>query len=197
MQYKQWLWKSSFAALVGIAFTNPVAAQTNQSDTSGHQTYNAPFVTIGSGGTSASALSRIRRRAYNPATGQISFGFEGFTGEFSIDPRVISRFDSSISKGCVGESCQQASLGETQEITLNEIAELLELDLDSSIEQLARAEDEVQKAALEPRRIVRRSSQDACVNPYIKASQEVESKLEQSKKFIEQVDPIEPQNELW
>lgn len=191
MQYKQWLWKGSLAAVFGVILTNPVAAQTNQSDTSGHNTYNAPFVSIGSGGGSANALSRISNRFYNSSTGEISFDFQGFAGEFNIDPRVLSRFGNSNLEG------QEASLAKSQAITLDEIAELLEMDLELSLEELAMAEDSVQKAASEPRRIVRRGSLNECVNPYIKASEEVERKIEQSKKFIEQVDPIEPQNSLW
>lgn len=202
MKYKQWLWQGSIAALLGVVVTNSVAAQ-NQSDTSEYQNFSAPFVRVGSSGTSANVFGR-GGGIYNPETGRIDFSWlsEGLT----IDPGIRFNSGGSSAEGdegaygstsCTGELCQETAAGETQEITLNEIAELLEIDLNRSLEELATAEDAVQKAALEPRRIVRRETQSECVNPYIRARDEVDRKLEQSREFIEQVDPIKPENGLW
>ncbi|MGV2827614.1 hypothetical protein [Myxosarcina sp. GI1(2024)] len=202
MKYKQWLWQGSIAVLLGVVVTNSVAAQ-NQSDTSEYQNFSAPFVNIGGGGNNPNFFGGSRG-VYNPETGRIDFSWlsEGLT----IDPGIKFNSGASSAEGddgaygstsCTGELCQETAAGETQKITLNEIAELLEIDLNRSLEELATAEDAVKKAALEPRRIVRRETQSECVNPYIRARDEVDRKLEQSREFIERVDPIRPENSLW
>lgn len=82
----------------------------------------------------------------------------------------------------------------TRAVTLNELAELIEDDLQQSLNDLAIAEeigDEEQ-----PRRFVRRRSSN-CINPAIQARETVQTKLEESQQFIEQVEQLNPDNNIW
>ncbi len=103
---------------------------------------------------------------------------------------------------CNGDACQSAE-SETRKITLNDIAELIELDLEKSVEQLAAAEAAATAAESQPRRIVRRISlkgddNRACVNPAIEARKTLQSKLEDSREFIEKVNnQFNYDNSLW
>lgn len=199
MKYKKWLWQSTIAALIGVALGNSATAQLppNLSDTTGFNSSNAPFVGISGSGGPTFFGGGVGN--YNPLTGNIDFFW--LSDGLSIEPGITlsaAEGDGSAfgSTRCTGDLCQESAT-ETQEITLDEIAELLELDLERSLERLALAEDAVEKAASEPRRIVRRSTERECVNPYIRARDEVDRKVEQAQEFIEQVEPINPENRLW
>lgn len=81
----------------------------------------------------------------------------------------------------------------TQAITLNKLAELIEDDLQQSLNELAAAE---KISDNQPRRFVRRRSTD-CINPAIQAREVVQTKLEESRQFIEQIEQLNPENNIW
>jgi hypothetical protein len=136
MQYKKWLSTGALAAIAAVTTSVPALSQENRSDTTGHQTYSAPSVAVGT------------------------------------------------------------SSGNSRAVTLNDVAELLAGDLNQSLEQLAAAENAAKVADSAPRRIARRATKD-CINPAFQARKTVESKLEQSKEFIEQVNQIQPEKAMW
>ncbi|GAB4534791.1 MAG: hypothetical protein Tsb0014_21250 [Pleurocapsa sp.] len=115
--------------------------------------------------------------------------------------------DASTSAGanqeaCQGELCQdETTANNPEKITINDLAELLEADLNQSLEQLAAANDAISQIEKEPRRIARRQNLDEsepCVNPAIEASKKVEGKLKQSRNFINEVNKIPSVEEgLW
>jgi hypothetical protein len=88
------------------------------------------------------------------------------------------------------------SSGNSRAVTLNDVAKLLGSDLNQSLDQLAASENAAKTADSAPRRIARRATKD-CINPAFQARKTVESKLEQSKKFIEQVNQIQPEKAMW
>lgn len=95
-----------------------------------------------------------------------------------------------------GLSAEDAS----RKITLNDVARLLEDDLDESLEQLAAAEEAVEAADKKPRRIARRSNLEEnreCINPAVQVRENFNTKLKQSRRFIEQINQINPENGLW
>ena len=142
---------------------------------------------------------------------------------------------------CLTAACLEAS-GEAQELTINDVAELLESNLDDSIDTLTAIEsgssegggvartnqpqeDSPRRIARnnntrrnvlggEPRRIARQNSPHgcgrSCVNPDIptvearnvelqerEAREVVERQLAETQKFIEQVNNIDPENNIW
>jgi hypothetical protein len=173
--YKQQLLWLGFLAMLGTAtMTTSVKAETNQSDTSGGQTYSAPAVSIDS--INGNGVSDI-------------INFNSNTGTFS----------GGVLQTPIKFSGNQGSLdsNQTQDITINDAAELLGGELDQSLENLTAAE----KADAAPRRIGRANDKDrvskTCVNPKIQAQSKVETQLSESKKFIEQVDRIELNRNIW
>ena len=70
MNYQKLSWLSSLVVLGTIASTLPVVAETNQSDTSGGQTYSAPTVSIDSNNGNGIPTDT----QYNPNTGEIIGG---------------------------------------------------------------------------------------------------------------------------
>ena len=128
---------------------------------------------------------------------------------------VALRNSNCESDLCFGNNEQTE---DTVELSFNEIAELIELDLEQSVKQLAAAEAAAKAAESEPRRISRRNSllennnsealDDAdethalgsCPNPAFVASEArktLQSKLEDSREFIEQVNQINPDQGIW
>jgi hypothetical protein len=243
MNRQNFLLASAIAGLTSITSINSVFAQTtvtNQSDTTGQQTFSAPSVNIDSSNGGFSGQDVFFKPTGSDGNGAFSFGELEFTidrnvlnsslgnslglGTFGTDTggTDISRSepttpnqDSEIattsgdgedgiakdSGSCQGELCQEDDAANNpKDITINDLAELLEVDLNESLKQLAAANDAVLKAEGEPRRIVRRQNLDeqrACVNPAIEASKKVGSKLQQSRNFIEKVNQIQPEKGLW
>ncbi len=165
MQYKKWLLTSTLAAIAAVTTSVPALSQENRSDTTGHQTFSAPSVGVGTSSGSGLNMGKI------------------------IGATNISRRNSP------GESSGESS-GNSRAVTLNDVAELLAGDLNQSLEQLAAAENAAKVADSAPRRIARRATKD-CINPAFQARKTVESKLEQSKEFIEQVNQIQPEKAMW
>jgi hypothetical protein len=169
MQYKKWLSTGALAAIAAVTTSVPAVTQENRSDTTGHQTYSAPSVGVGGSSGSGSSIGKI------------------------IGATNISRRNSP---GETSEESSGESSGNSRAVTLNDVAELLAGDLNQSLEQLAAAENAAKVADSAPRRIARRATKD-CINPAFQARKTVESKLEQSKEFIEQVNQIQPEKAMW
>ena len=101
---------------------------------------------------------------------------------------------------CESDLCVDAA--DEVKLSFNEIAELIESDLDRTVEQLAAAEAAAQQLEDEPRRIARSSSlsEDVCPNPKIaaaKARKTLQDKLDNTKMFIEQMELINPDTNIW
>ncbi|MEM8827732.1 MAG: hypothetical protein AAGE96_00055 [Cyanobacteria bacterium P01_G01_bin.19] len=119
--------------------------------------------------------------------------------------------NSSLGKGeCTSSDCLSTE-GESQKLTLNDAAEILEDNLDASLKQLAEAEttrNEAVASGMErkPVRIYRRSAQ-ACPSPDFSTIEArkaelhqievVQKQLAESQKFIEQVNIIDPEANIW
>ena len=252
MKDKQLLWLGSLVAMGIVTASIPVSAQTNQSDTSGVQTFSAPSVSVDSFSSFASGTS------FNPDTGTFSIGGSdpiqldsffgnasgtGFGNLLGSDPGTNAGFnngasgtgssintdsgnsssgvsnngdrvgDGSIATGesegsstasgspvdCSTKTCLEVGDSQPREVTINEIAEALENGLEQSLDNLAAAERKVQLAKDGPRRIARRSAigDRTCVNPVYQVREVLREQLSESKKFIEQVEQIEPQKNIW
>ena len=108
--------------------------------------------------------------------------------------------DSTL--GCASEACLKVNGSQPREVTLNEVAEALNNGLEQSLDNLAAAENKARLADSGPRRIARRSARSAgetraCINPVYEAREIVERQLLETEKFIEQVNEIEPQKNIW
>ena len=108
--------------------------------------------------------------------------------------------DSTL--GCATEACLKVDGSQPRVVTLNEVAEALDNSLGKSLDNLAAAENKAKLADSAPRRIARRSADNAgatraCINPVFEAREIVERQLIETEKFIEQVNEIEPQKSIW
>lgn len=188
MYDKKLIWLGSLVA-IGIISSNSVLAQTNQSDSSGGQTFSSQTVQIDS--KNGNGIPPTTQ--FNPATGEVVGG--------GISDPVELQSTSIQSIGCSGDTCVEGNANQPREVTLNEIAEALDASLEQSLDNLAAAENKAKQASAGPRRIARRSTigeQDGiCVNPVFEAREIVERQLLETEKFIEQVDRIEPQKNIW
>ncbi len=275
MRYKQILWLGSLITLGILTATTSVTAQsvTNNSDTSGFQTYSSPTVSIDS--NNGNGIPPTTQ--YNPATGEfvgggiknpIRFGSARGSGLGSGSARARtsglgsgsgsdngsgsgsglgsgtgsgsgSGSGSGNSEGSVSGNSKGAS--NNTEVTLNDVATILGDSLNSSLDNLAAAEQAGQAGQTasatpdNPRRITRRNSDSknracGCANPAsskprhivrssstacgcansgstakarqiedreIQARQIVEKQLAESKKFIQQVNQIDPDKNIW
>ena len=188
MYDKKLIWLGSLVA-IGVISSNSALAQTNQSDSSGGQTFSSQTMQIDSqngNGISSSAQ-------FNPVTGEIVGG--------SISNPIAIQDATNQSLGCSGNVCVEGGANQPREVTLNEIAEALDASLEQSLDNLATAESQAKQASAGPRRIARRSTigdrRGVCVNPVFEAREVVERQLFETEKFIEQVEQIEPQKNIW
>ncbi|MEL6579854.1 MAG: hypothetical protein AAFQ14_08880 [Cyanobacteria bacterium J06621_12] len=200
MDSKKLIWLGSLIA--AIVTSNSVLAQTNQSDTSGGQTFSSPTQQIDS--KNGNGISPTTE--FNPATGEVIGGgidspvqLKNAAGNNSGEASDIA---TDFNLGCSGDSCTKGNSSQPREVSLNEVADALDAALEQSLDNLAAAENNAQLADAGPRRIARRSAvsnQDvrACVNPVFEARDLVERQLAESEKFIEQVNQIEPQKNIW
>ncbi|WP_019508588.1 hypothetical protein [Pleurocapsa sp. PCC 7319] len=212
MYKKQRLWLGFLVAAGMLTVTTSVQAQTNQSDVSAGQTFSAPSVSIDS--INGNGISNIVQ--YDPDTGMVYGG--GLENEINIG---------------------SANVDQGSEITLNEVATVLENNLEQSFNNLAAIENEAGTQVAEgPRRLARRNSDVAgrqtcgcpnltdeaanarriargsdselcgCDNSAslkfseyearrIEAREVVEMQLNESKKFIEELEKIELENNIW
>ncbi|MEL6494309.1 MAG: hypothetical protein AAFQ41_04195 [Cyanobacteria bacterium J06623_7] len=189
MEDKKLIWIGSLVA-AGIITSSSAVAQTNQSDASGGQTFSSPTVQIDS--QNGNGIPPTTQ--FNPTTGEVLGG--------GINNPVDLQSNSVESIGCPGGVCNSGNIDQPRNVTLNEIAEVLDASLEQSLDNLAAAENDAKLADAGPRRIARRSAVDeqdmrACINPVFEARKQVETQLLETEKFIEQVDQIEPQKNIW
>ena len=114
------------------------------------------------------------------------------TNTITGDVNTLGSDGSNAITICFSNPCVPS--GESSKaITLNELANLIEDDLQQSLNELAAAEEIGDE---QPRRFVRRRSSD-CINPAIQARETVQTKLEESRQFIEQIEQLNPDNNIW
>ncbi len=277
MRYKQILRLGSLVTLGILTATTSVTAQsvTNNSDTSGFQTYSSP--TVGIDSNNGNGIPSTTQ--YNSATGEfvgggiknpIRFGSARGSGLGSGSARARtsglgsssgnssnsisgsgtgsgSGSGSGNSEGFISGNSKGSGSGNSEgssnntEVTLNDVATILGDSLNSSLDNLAaaeqagQAEQAVSATPNDPRRITRRNSDSdnracGCANPAsskprhivrssstacgcansssttkarqiedreIQARQIVEKQLAESKKFIRQVNQINPDKNIW
>lgn len=208
MYNKQLFWLGFLATLGIVMMTASVKAETNQSDTSGGQTYSSPTVSIDS--INGNGISNVVQ--FDPVTG--TFFGRGFgSGSGSGSGNGLAGGSGSGSGSANGENgdgsttatgkddgTSQANGNQPRQVTLNDLAKLLADNLNDSLDNLAAAEKSGQVANAAPRRIARRgtlSDLRTCPNPAIEAREIVEKQLSESKKFIEQVNQIELEKNIW
>jgi len=203
MRYQKLSWLSCLTLLSIVATSTSVSAQTNQSDTTGAATFNSPIVSIngqngnggvapsiergsltgsGSGSGNSNPVSLNDAAAFldqglntsldNLAAIQQGGGPVTAAAPNSSGPRRIARRSSNHACGCANPASTASTDG--------------------------------------PRRIVRKAQgvgKSCCANPTLEAGKDndrvaqarkmVEQQLDVSKKFIEQVNQIEPDNNIW
>ena len=114
------------------------------------------------------------------------------TNTITGDVNTLGSDGSNAITICFSNPCVPS--GESSKaITLNELANLIEDDLQQSLNELAAAEEIGDE---QPRRFVRRRSSD-CINPAIQARETVQTKLEESRQFIEKIEQLNPDNNIW
>ena len=240
--YNKILW-SGFLATVAILTATTSAIANDKGGTTNHD--NGAYST-GNMIISPVPTSNLSVTQFNPETGQMSGGIinnpveivtgaaagaglgassgsGSGSGASAGDGTVASENgegesnNTALGKGeCTTIACLSAKDG-SQEITLNDAAELLENSLDTSAENLAAAEEKSRIAAntrrnaldKEVRHIARNSS--SCPNPDYSPTQAnqvdgssitevrevLERQIAESQKFIEQVNLIDPERNLW
>ncbi|MGL5940604.1 MAG: hypothetical protein ACRC2S_09490 [Waterburya sp.] len=206
MHNKQLFWLGFLATLGIVMMTASVKAETNQSDTSGGQTYSSPTVSIDS--MNGNGISNVVQ--FDPVTGTFfgsGFGSgsgsgsgNGLAGAAGNGSGNGENGDGSTTATGKDDGSSQANGNQPRQVTLNDLAKLLADNLNNSLDNLAAAEKSGQVADAAPRRIARRgtlSDLRTCPNPAIEAREKLENQLSQSKKFIEQVNQIELEKNIW
>lgn len=156
----------------------------------------------------------------DPTTGELSIegvGISGGNSEFTLSPDVIQSIEnlSGISGAeagtnsadlgtsssdaiaiCLSEPCLPGAEGTTA-ISLQKLAKILEEDLQNSLDNLAKLEENQNLADSQPRRFSRRRTICDCGNSFVRARAEVEEKAKQYQKIIDLADQLNPQNNKW
>ena len=125
----------------------------------------------------------------------VSLDTTGSTGDGS-DTATQQGGESETITICLGNPCLPDEDG-GKAITLNDLAKLIEDDLNQSLSDLLAAEELERKAAYKPRRSARRRSSNACISPVVKARREFITKLQQSREFAEKIEPLKLENYGW
>ena len=148
--------------------------------------------------------------------GDSGFGSGSGNGDLTTpDGSDAESSNNALGKGeCETVACLSARDG-SQEVSLNDVAKLLEDNIDASLDDLIAAEklnDGESEQASITRRITRKNSCAArCVDSDCSAAERgqdsnrltaearevVEKQLVESQKFIEQVNLVDPDNNLW
>ena len=152
---------------------------------------------LGEFGLSQEVIDLIPRISLNEALSP-----DGSTNDGSRST-ILGR-DTSTEEGgesetitiCLGNPCLPDEDG-GKAITLNDLAKLIEDDLNQSLSDLRAAEELERQAAYKPRRIARRRSPNACVSPVGEARREFITKLQQSGEFAEKIEPLKLENYGW
>lgn len=117
------------------------------------------------------------------------------TNTITGDVNTLGSDGSNAITICFSNPCVPSGES-TKAVTLNELADLIEDDLQQSLNELAAAEAAEEIGDNQPRRFVRRRSSN-CINPAIQARETVQTKLEESQQFIEQIEQLNPDNNIW
>ena len=138
---------------------------------------------LGEFGLSQEVIDLIPRISLNEALSP-----DGSTNELSGESETITI--------CLGNPCLPDEDG-GKAITLNDLAKLIEDDLNQSLSDLRAAEELERQAAYKPRRIARRRSSNACISPVGEARREFITKLQQSGEFAKKIEPLKLENYGW
>ena len=153
--------------------------------------------------------------SFDPETG--NFTVEGLGNAITLSPDIIRAIENAagVSRNntitrdfdtinpdssntitiCFSDPCIPSGES-TKAISLNELAELIGEDLQNSLDNLIAAESAEQIAKNQPRRFVRRRSDD-CVNPAIQAREDYSRRFKASQQFIEQMEQLNPEKNIW
>ncbi len=146
--------------------------------------------TNGTGGNAGFTLSPEIIQAINEAA-IISSGNQSGTNGSSLETG-----NSDAIAICLSDPCIPAAEG-TKGITLQELAKLLEEDLQNSLGNLAELEQQQDLADAKPRRFSRRRTVCDCGNSLVRAREEVKEKTAQYQEIIDLADQLNPQNNKW
>jgi hypothetical protein len=205
VNYQKLLLATAIAAIAGGGIATSVMA--NQSDVTGYNPANPSgnwSITPGKSGI----VVTPKTGGSNTVTGRginISLppGFNLPPGIIELiagainDPNIKTAMGTRRSTGL----SEGDGIGEV-ELSFNDIAELIQNDINKSIAELAAAKD----GTSGPRRIARRSGVSdaaaACENSdstvaVTEARQTLNRKLEDSRKFIEQMNSVNPNRNIW
>lgn len=216
MYKKQRLWLSFLVATGILTVTTSVQAQTNQSDVSAGQTYSAPAVSIDS--INGNGISSTVQ--YNPVTGMVSGG--GLDTEIYIGSTEDSTDTIEVMKITVNDVA--TALENNLEVSYDNLA-AIESEAGTQVAEgprrVARRNSNVagrqtcecpnlSGEAVNARRIARGSDSELCgcdnsaslqFSEYearrIEARENVVMQLKESKKFIEELEKVELENNIW
>ena len=170
----------------------------------GSETFNAEGVGSGGGVTiPADVLQLIGNiDGVTNVSGGVTGG-EGVTqgdatsggDPLSGDTSALGTESSETVTICFTDPCTPSGES-TKAITLDELARLIEEDLQQSLSDVAAAEALEQELQDRPRKFVRRRS-TSCISPTIQARETYSRKLEQSRQFLEQLEQLNPNNSIW
>ena len=178
------------STLTGGDFTGSFDSSTESFD------FNSATGATGDFGISPEVVNLIPNVSLNDSLGNNSTtSGNGTSGALGTDDTALGQVNSSEIVICASAPCLPSEDG-GKAITLNDLAKLIEEDLSRSLNDLAAAESLEQVVANQPRRIVRRSSNN-CISPAVEARREVTTKLEQYRDFVEQMEKLKPDNSIW
>jgi hypothetical protein len=210
VNYQKLLLATAIAAIAGGGIATSVMA--NQSDTSAYNPANPPGnwsinppggdgITINPGTEGGSTVTGRGITISGPPGFNLPPGIidliAGAIGDPNIKTATGTRRSTGLNEG--------DDIGEIK-LSFNDIAELIQNDLNKSIAELAAAEAAAEDGTSGPRRIARRSGVSdaaaACENSdstvaVTGARQTLNRKLEDSRKFIEQMNSVNPNRNVW
>jgi hypothetical protein len=202
VNYQKLLLVTAIGAIAGGGIATSVMA--NQSDVTGYNPANPTggwsINPPGGGGITITpgteGGSTVTGRGVNLPPGLIKL-ITGAINDPNIKTAEGTRRATGLSEG--------DGIGEV-ELSFNDVAELIQNDINKSVAELAAAEAGAEDGTSGPRRIARRSGVSdaaaACDNSdstvaATEAREALKSKLEDSKKFIEQMNSVNPNRNIW
>ncbi len=202
MSYQKWLLASAIAAIAGGGIATSVLA--NQSDVSGVNTINSP----GNWSISSTGSDSI---TVTSTVGDTGINFAGLPEGLNLPPGIMDLIAGAFTdpdiKTAMGTrratGLDDNAQAESITLTFNDIAELINGNLNQALAQLARAEAAAKDSSISStRRIVRDSAVASAVCgastfALAEARQTVQDRLEDSRMFIEQMRLISPNRNIW
>ena len=216
MYKKQRLWLGFLVATGIFTLTPSVQAQTNQSDVSAGQTFSSPSVSIDS--INGNGIANTVQ--YNPVTGMVSGG--GLDGEINIGATESS--DETIQVSEITLNDVATALENNLEQSFDNLAAIeneAATQVAEAPRRVARRNSNVAGRqtcgcpnltgeASNARRIARNADSELCgcdnsvslqFSEYearrIEAREIIEMQLKESKKFIEELEKVELENNIW